>query len=436
MFLRWLLVFGLVSCGTQAATVGTNTPARSLTMERIAKLPADKQQPWKDYLLRSERQMRADQAVLANEMVSLHLAKPILPPHGRGASGIPLRESAAWYGQDEAKHDADGIVSFQTPAGGWSKNLNMTQHTRAPGEHFAPDNLNRFPDPADFDKPANTNWDYVGTFDNDATITQLRFLAKVIAARGLDQSAEYRASFLRGLDYIFAAQYPDGGWPQVWPLQGGYHDAITYNDDAMLNIIELLEATAAATNEFMFVPKEFCERAKISVRRGVSCILATQVIANGHLTAWGQQHDPLTLESESGRNYEMPSLCAAESSRLMIFLMRQPQPDAETVMAVHSAALWFQKTALHDVAVRFAGNSGRELVSSPGAGPLWARYYQIGSDRPIFGDRDKTIHDDLREISRERRIGYNWYNAEPKAALDMYADWSKEHPRQYVVFSR
>jgi len=27
----------------------------------------------------------------------------------------------------------------------------------------------------------------------------------------------------------------------VWPLEGGYHDAITYNDDAMINIIKFLK---------------------------------------------------------------------------------------------------------------------------------------------------------------------------------------------------
>jgi PelA/Pel-15E family pectate lyase len=68
-------------------------------------------------------------------------------------------------------------------------------------------------------------------------------------------------------------------------------------------------------------------------------------------------------------------------------------------------------------------------VSSPGSGPLWARFYEIGSDRPIFGDRDKTIHDTVSEISKERRNGYSWFNDTPKRALDHYARWSAAHPR-------
>ena len=44
---------------------------------------------------------------------------------------------------------------------------------------------------------------------------------------------------MRGLDYALSAQYPNGGFPQIYPLVGWYHDAITYNDDAMVHIMEL-----------------------------------------------------------------------------------------------------------------------------------------------------------------------------------------------------
>jgi len=68
------------------------------------------------------------------------------------------------------------------------------------------------------------------------------------------------------------------------------------------------------------------------------------------------------------------------------------------------------------------------LVPSPGNGPLWARYYEIGTDRPVFGDRDRSVHDAVNEISRERRNGYGWYRDSPKRVLERYAQWSREHP--------
>ena len=137
----------------------------------------------------------------------------------------------------------------------------------------------------------------------------------------------------------------------------------------------------------------------------------------------------LTLEPTSARNYEMPSQSGAESAGIMMFLMTLPNPGLKTVAAVHAAAEWFEKTRLRDVAFKATGDDGRKLVASPGAGPVWARYYEIGTDRPIFGDRDKTIHDSVNEISKERRQGYSWFSEAPKQALEQYARWSAAHPR-------
>jgi hypothetical protein len=103
-------------------------------------------------------------------------------------------------------------------------------------------------------------------------------------------------------------------------------------------------------------------------------------------------------------------------------LMKLPQPKPEVV-----AAAWFRKTAIRGVTFK-RGSDGRRLIAAPGGGPIWARYYEIGSDRPIFGDRVQSIHDDVNEISLERRNGYSWHNAAPAAALERYAVWSAAHP--------
>jgi hypothetical protein len=49
------------------------------------------------------------------------------------------------------------------------------------------------------------------------------------------------------------------------------------------------------------------------------------------------------------------------------------------------AAAWFVKTEIRDVAFRNADRNGRRLVPAPGNGPIWARDYEIGTDRPIGG---------------------------------------------------
>ena len=426
-FLPLILSLALASTGL-AKVIGTNPPSLPLTAERIASLPTDQQAPWKAYLERSIAQMKADQAALLAEVKAAGLTEILSPSHGHGG-GLPRNEKPKWYGQPEALRIADIVVSFQTPGGGWSKNLSMTDHARRPGEHFAADNSNKIVSSADNDAPPASGWSYVSTFDNNATITQIRFLAKVVSALGESKAEKYKAACLRGVEFALAAQYPNGGWPQVWPLQGGYHDAITLNDSAMTNIIELLQDVGSGEEGFSFVSKELRARARASEAKALACIAACQIRVDGQRTVWCQQHDMLTLQPASARNYEMPSQCTSESAALLQFIMRLKNPTPELVEAVHAAVAWFGKVEIKDVSFRHDGNEGRHLVSSPGAEPLWARYYEIGTNRPIFGDRDKTIHDNFDEISKERRNGYSWFNDSGRRILEHYIKWSRVHPR-------
>ena len=417
---------------TTAAVIGTNPASHPLTAERIATLPVGEQPAWREYLARSVAARAADQKFLGNEIKALGGPLPVVPLTVGRIPRLSAARPAEWFTTTDARKMADNVITFQTPAGGWSKNFNAADHARQPGEAFAPhSNLSRFLTPGDNDQPADSGWSYIGTFDNDATIGELRFLAKVIAANPEGKiSAPWRAAFARGLSYIFAAQYPHGGWPQSYPLDGGYHDAVTFNDNAFSNIVTLLHDIADGKNEFAFTTPDQRTRASASAARGIACILRAQIVINGRLTVWCQQHDPLTLAPASARNYEMPSKSGSESANLALFLMQLPSPSPEIVRAVHAAAAWFEQTALRDVAFTAAPDgSGRKLQPAPGAGPIWARYYDLKTDRPIFGDRDKTIHDDVNEISAERRKGYSWFGNTAKRMLDHYAKWAKAHPR-------
>src|SRR6202035_5455054 len=147
------------------------------------------------------------------------------------------------------------------------------------------------------------HWNYVGTLDNDATNTELHFLALVSAATpGADGDA-YRTSFLRGIKYLLAAQFPNGGGPQVWPLEGGYHDAITFNDNAVTESAETLTAVAEGAGNYSFVPADLRRQARSAADHALECILDTQVVVKGKRTVWAQQHDAVTLAPVSGRNY-------------------------------------------------------------------------------------------------------------------------------------
>jgi PelA/Pel-15E family pectate lyase len=390
--------------------------------------PASQRGPWVAYLRRSEQQEKADRAALMEERKGMASVPPE-PELSPSARSMPLDREAAWYGSAEARHIADVIVSFQIPSGGWSKNLNMAGAPRQRGQSYTANNLNRFPSPGDFDEPRDPNWHYVGTLDNDATITEMRFLAKVQASLPKADGERYRESFLRGVRYLLASQYPNGGWPQVWPLEGGYHDAITFNDDATTNAASLLEEIVQGSPEVSFVPQAVRTEAGKAVAKVNDCILATQVEIKGRKTVWAQQFDPLTLKPVSGRNYEVAALTSEESADVLEYLMSLPHPSPAVRQAVSAGIAWLRDHAIHDVAYEGGRDTpeGRRLVQQPGSGPLWARYYSLETERPVFGDRDKTIHDDVNDLSRERRNGYAWYNRTPEQAIAMYDQWTKSN---------
>ena len=84
-----------------------------------------------------------------------------------------------------------------------------------------------------------------------------------------------------------------------------------------------------------------------------------------------------------------------------------------------------KQLAVHDRAwVMVDAVQGKRLVAQPGAGPLWSRYYDATSLKPVFGDRDKTLHDDVHDISAERRRGYAWWGTWPVKTLAAHDAWA------------
>ena len=70
---------------------------------------------------------------------------------------------------------------------------------------------------------------------------------------------------------------------------------------------------------------------------------------------------------------------------------------------------------------------GYELRARPGAGPLWARLSEIGTDRPIFSNRDGVLLYDFDKLT-DRRRGYGWFTVAPAETLRRYDVWAGAHP--------
>ncbi len=421
--MRTLILASMVATAATplaAAVIGHMTPPPSLAVDRLAGLAPAERAAWTAYIARSTAAMARDKAALATERRGLATVPPP-PPEGKTGT-MPLDRDPAWYASAEARGIADNIVSFQTPTGGWGKNQDRNGPPRTRGQMFLP-----------FDSKAGSyaaadlagGWSFVGTLDNDATTTELAFLARAQAARPGAEGEPYRAAFANGIRYLLQAELPGGGWPQVYPLQGGYHDALTLNDDTMIKATMLLQRTAAGTGDYGFVPAALRMAAGEAVARSLSTLLATQVVIDGRRTIWAQQYDPLIRTPVGARNFEPIALATAESAAALRFLMQQPDPTPAMRRAIVDGAAWFAAHGLRDVAWGAAtGPEGRRLIPQPGAGPIWARFYDPVTQRPIFGDRDRSIQDDVNGVSLERRNGYSWFSGTGVGVSSAYVKWS------------
>lgn len=311
-----------------------------------------------------------------------------------------------WYGTVEALRIADNLLLYQRTSGGWPKNIDMAKPL------------------ADSDRKALAaqKKKIDSTIDNGATYTQLSFLARVYVAQ---QQERHRESFLKGLDYLLKAQYANGGWPQFYPDLSGYYKHITFNDNAMIGVMKLLRDVAAAKPAYAFVDEARRASAAKAVEKGIECILKTQVVVNGKRTVWCAQHDEVTLGPAPARKFEPVSLSGGESVGIVRFLMSIKNPSPEIVEAIESAVAWFEKSQLKGI--KWVDSV---VVKDPDGGSIWARFYEIDGNRPIFVGRDGVVKYDVMQIEDERRTNYAWYVDEPAKLLKKdYPDWRKKNGR-------
>lgn len=307
-----------------------------------------------------------------------------------------LKQSDEWFASEEAKTAAANILTYQSPLGGWPKNIDLAAAPFA----GTPDQL------VDELKPV---------FDNGATTDEIRFMARMAYATN---EPKYLESFRRGVDYILTAQYPTGGWPQSYPPDTLYHRHITFNDDAMVRIMGLLDELAKSPDDAL-LDDELRAKAKRAFAAGIDCILRCQVVVDGKLTAWCAQHDEIDYTPRSARRFELVSLSGAETVGIMRVLMSVDPPTPDIVRAVESAAIWLQQVKITGLREEIRDHN-KVMIPDPSASALWARFYEIGTNRPIFADMESVVHYDLAEISAERRNGYDWHGRWPDRLFDQW----------------
>lgn len=325
---------------------------------------------------------------------------------------IIRKNDASWFGTDEAKKIAENVLLYQRDIGGWPKNIQMQ-------EELTPQQKK--------DLLALKKSTKEITTDNSATCQEMLFMSKMYAQV---KDKHYKESFLKGLNYLFEAQYTNGGWPQFYPLKKGYYTHITYNDDSMVNILTIMKHVSDESDFYSIKPaKEIVEKAKKSFDKGIDCILKTQYKQNGVLTAWCAQHDEATFAPANARAFELASLSGYESAKIVLLLMSVEKPSPEIITAIKSAQAWFEKTKITNLEEqRITNDAGKiidkKMIVTPNAAPIWARFMELDNNEPFFCDRDGIKRKSIDEIGAERRNGYSWYTDAPKEVLKKFPVWA------------
>lgn len=325
-----------------------------------------------------------------------------------------VRESPdSFYKTDEARRIADNVLAYQRITGGWPKNIPI--HRTLGGEL----------DIILGDKEKKND----STTDNDATITEMTYLAKMFRATGEER---YKNAFLQGVEFMLSGQYENGGWPQFWPENRGYQKNITYNDNAMVQTLLVIRDLRDGVAPFdILIDDTMKGRLSKAFDKGIECILNTQIIVDGKPTVWCQQHDPVTLQPAPARSFELASFCSAESVSLVKLLMELPEPSERVKAAINGAMDWFSSHQIKGIRVeRFTDENGTrdtKVVKDDQADPIWARFYDLKTGEPFFCDRDGIPCKTLAEIGHERRNGYSWYNYGPASLYKPYETWKKKY---------
>ena len=304
---------------------------------------------------------------------------------------------------------AENMLVYQRAVGGWPKAVNEVKVdynkslTETEKKNIITDSLH-----------------IDATIDNNATMREIRYLVK---AYKQTKNEKYLKAAEKGVGYYIKAQYANGGWPQYYPDKALYRSQITFNDDAMINVMNVLQDIIESKNDLEVINRAYVPILKDAVRRGIECILRTQIKVKDTLTAWCAQYNHQTFEPEMARKFELVSISGSESVGIVRFLMRIEHPSAEVKKAIVAAVEWFKKVKI--IGYKYVDvdapsePKGKDRVILPDPNStIWARFYEIGTNRPFFSGRDSNKKYDVKEIEVERRTGYGWYGTWPQKLLE------------------
>lgn len=204
------------------------------------------------------------------------------------------------------------------------------------------------------------------TFDDDITSDAARFLLRMYLEK-LDPS--YKPSLDKAIGFILKSQYPNGGWPQRYPLKydfnkeghPDYTSFYTFNDDVIWENVHFLIQCYLSLGEERFLEP---------ILRGMNFYLLSQ----DGCGAWGQQLT-LNMQTAGARTYEPAAFLPSTTCENALLLLKfyQYTGDRKFLVRVPDAIKWLEETKLPVDQV----NEGRDHST----------FVEPGTNKPIYVHR-------------------------------------------------
>ncbi len=322
-------------------------------------------------------------------------------PPGTPAMGLAFLDFFRTTGDSlylfAARDAADALIWGQLAVGGWEYSIDFDS-SQAAARFYRRNHL------AGEQRGTRSN---IATLDDNTTQSALTFLIKLDETIGFSEPVHSAA--LYGLESVLSAQFANGAWPQRYGPEGasadwGYSAYYTFNDQAINKCITLM-----LTAHRVYRKERFLQSAK----RGGEFIIASQQAPPQE--GWAEQYD-WNMRPAAARSFEPPAISsAATASNILTLIELYVETGEERFLRpIPSALAWFGRSAV-DIPPEFFVVRNTEPYQRG-----WARFYELGTNRPLFGDRDGQVHYTFGEISEERQKGYSWYGRYGDAARRSY----------------
>lgn len=314
-------------------------------------------------------------------------------PPGTPSVGLVLldayRATGDAYYLDRAREIAGALAAGQHPSGGWNYFID-----------FDPEGL-----PGYYEAFFSKCWgwqEYLKqrdncTFDDYSTTEPTRFFLRLYAATN---DPAHQAVLDRALEHILRAQYPDGGWPQRYPLDGDdYTAARTFNDDVIHDCIEVLFEAHETLGD---------DRYRAAARAGMDFYLRAQ--QPPPQAGWCQQHGA-DLKPVWGRPFEIGTVSASQTHTniLHLFSFYGITGDPKYLAPIPAALDWLDSARI------------------PGAeGYTHTGFYEMGTNRPLYIRQTGTTIDDVAYTITYEKEGCYPYDHEVSINVDHLR---REHAR-------